>query len=349
MNKKHDSMTYKNIQYYVRQGIALSLLFIHFHVFAQKITVAKDGTGNFTTIQAALNALPRNATKKRTVFIKNGKYVGKIFLDSIHNLIIRGESEKGVIITASQARDIWRCDKTHLDDWGAATINLRGSADIQLEKLTFINSYGFEAAKDTIVTCPSDTSGKKMVRKDGHQFALRAFPGTTRMAVRNCTFRAWGGDTVSPWDVENGQYYFKNCTMEGGVDFYCPRGSALAENCRFICHNMNAAIWHDGTGNTESKTVLKNCIFEGDNGFKLGRFHREAQFFLINCQFPANMADADIYWVTTAPKPIVWGKRVNYYNCHRKGGDFAWHIDNISKNTAEALTIQHIFKGKWKP
>ncbi|MBK8043616.1 MAG: hypothetical protein IPK21_13740 [Haliscomenobacter sp.] len=58
--------------------------------------------------------------------------------------------------------------------------------------------------------------------------------------------RALGGDTVSPWDVENGMYYFNDCTMEGGVDFYCPRGWAYAENCRFICHNREAAIWHDG-------------------------------------------------------------------------------------------------------
>ena len=33
-----------------------------------------------------------------------------------------------------------------------------------------------------------------------------------------------GGDTVSPWEINNGMWYFKDCVMEGGFDFYCPRG-----------------------------------------------------------------------------------------------------------------------------
>ena len=149
--------------------------------------------------------------------------------------------------------------------------------------------------------------------------ALRTMPGATRIVVKNCTFRSLGGDTVSPWDTEAGMYYFKDCTMEGAVDFYCPRGWAYAENCRFECHNLNAAIWHDGSGNRDEKTVLKNCTFVGDDGFKLGRFHREAQFYLIGCHFPQNMADADIYWAESGPGAKQWGRRVYYANCHRIG------------------------------
>jgi PelA/Pel-15E family pectate lyase len=183
--------------------------------------------------------------------------------------------------------------------------------------------------------------------------ALRTMPGTTRLTVKHCTFRSLNGDTVSPWDVDAGLYYFKDCTMEGGVDFYCPRGWAYAENCRFICHNMSAAIWHDGSGNQDQKTVLKNCVFEGDDNFKLGRFHREAQFFLINCQFPKNMADADIYWAQSGPGAKQWGRRVYYQNCHRKGGDYAWHQDNLSTAPgapkAAQITADWTFGGRWYP
>jgi PelA/Pel-15E family pectate lyase len=323
---------------------------------AQQITVAADGSGQFRTIQAAINSLPDQASQPRTVYIKNGTYKEKVRLDNKQRVILKGQSEKGVVLTYAQSRDAWRCDPVGgADDWGVATLNMRNSPDVTLENLTVINSYGFDhrGEPDVVLPCPADPSGQKKISATGHQMALRTMPGTTRLTVLHCTFRSLNGDTVSPWDVDAGLYYFKDCTMEGGVDFYCPRGWAYAENCRFICHNMSAAIWHDGSGNQESKTVLKNCVFEGDDNFKLGRYHREAQFYLINCKFPQNMADADIYWAQSGPGTKQWGRRVYYQNCHRKGGDYAWHQDNLSTAAgapkASQITADWTFGGRWYP
>jgi pectin methylesterase-like acyl-CoA thioesterase len=47
----------------------------------QTIVVDINGHGNFTSIQAALNSLPENATAYRTIFIKKGIYREKIFID----------------------------------------------------------------------------------------------------------------------------------------------------------------------------------------------------------------------------------------------------------------------------
>ena len=321
---------------------------------AQTVTVAPDGSGQFRTIQAAISSLPDSAAKLRTVYIKNGIYREKIYLDGNANVVLKGQSETGVILTYPQARDMWLCGPgATAGDWGVATLNLRNCPDLTLENLTIINSYGFDAAGEITIDCPGAPTGKKTVSKTGHQMALRALPGTTRLIVRHCTLRALGGDTVSPWDTEAGAYYFQDCTMEGGVDFYCPRGWAYAENCRFICHSKEAAIWHDGSGSRDSKTVLRHCTFVGDDGFKLGRFHREAQFYLVDCRFAANMADADIYHAASGPGAKLWGRRVYYAGCHRQGGDFAWMQDNLS--TAEGapkpkdLTAAWTFGGRWNP
>ncbi|GAB3663290.1 hypothetical protein GCM10027594_32240 [Hymenobacter agri] len=321
---------------------------------AQTVTVAADGSGQFRTIQEAINSLPDTAAKPRTVYLKNGIYREKVYLDGKASVVLKGQSEKGVVLTYPQARDMWLCGPgATAGDWGVATLNLRNCPDITLENLTVVNSYGFEAAGEVTIDCPTAPTGRKTVSKTGHQMALRALPGTTRLVVRHCTFRALGGDTVSPWDMEAGAYYFQDCTMEGGVDFYCPRGWAYAENCRFICHSKEAAIWHDGSGSRDSKTVLRNCTFTGDDGFKLGRFHREAQFYLVNCRFAANMADADIYHAASGPGAKQWGRRVYYANCHRAGGDFAWMKDNL--NTAEGspkareITAAWTFGGRWNP
>jgi len=313
----------------------------------KKIVVSKDGKSDFNSIQAALNSLVDSSTSPRTIFIKKGVYEEKIYIEK-SNIIFEGEDREKTIIIASIARDEWRCG--HTDDWGVATLNV-GANDITLKNLTITNNYGFDF-KERTIWCASDTSAnkQKQIRKDGHQMALRTMNMATRLKAINCRFRAYGGDTVSPWEINNGMWYFKDCVMEGGVDFYCPRGWAWAENCEFISHTGPAAIWHDGSGNIDSKTVLVNCKFKGYDGFLLGRYHREAQFYLINCEFAKNMKDTPIYRVQTT-NVINWGERIYYYNCHREGGnDFEWYKNNLPANVnASNITVDWVFGSRWKP
>jgi len=319
------------------------------HLFAQKqIVVAQDGSGNFKSIQEAINSIPVDNNTEAVISIKKGTYSEKLFIDK-NFITLKGEDPSNTIITISLAREVWRCNNP--DDYGTATINLKGS-DLKLENLSFINSFGKDNPKGLSFDCIGD-SGKTRtlpIRSVGHQMALRSF-NTTRLIVINCVFTAYGGDTVSPWNTDAGMFYFKNCTMEGGVDFYCPRGWALAENCNFICHNMEAAIWHDGSIHESSKTVLMNCKFTGDDSFKLGRFHRDAQFYLINCSFPKNMANVDIYLRESNPPNVIkWGKRVYYYNCHREGGDYTWHKDNLPATVSvNDITSSWAFDNRWNP
>ena len=311
------------------------------------LVVSQDGKGDYASIQDAINALPDSSATPRTIHIKAGRYNEKLFITK-HNIILKGDDRETTKIIQSIARDEWRCN--HTDDWGVATLNLDGD-DITLMNLTIANDYGFTQKEPRTVACLADSTGKKVITKDGHQMALRSM-NTTRLKAINCRFSAWAGDTVSPWNLVDGMFYFKDCIMEGGVDFYCPRGWAYAENCTFYANTGPAAIWHDGSTNPDYKTVLKNCRFDGYKGFKLGRFHRDAQFYLVDCTFSENMADQNIYMVPTT-NTIQWGTRIYYANSHREGGDFAWHKDNLataagSPKTNE-ITAEWVFKGKWKP
>ena len=314
-------------------------------LFAQKkIVVDPNGSGDFKTIQEAINSLEVSSNTPRIIRIRKGTYKEKLFIEK-SNIVFEGEDKEKTIITAAIARDEWRCE--HNDDWGVATMNVRAN-DITLINLTIVNSFGFDFKEEKIIDCPSDSVNKqKRIGKNGHQMALRAMNCTKLKAV-NCHFRSWAGDTVSPWETENGMWYFKDCVMEGGVDFYCPRGWAWAENCEFITHGGPAAIWHDGSGNQDSKTVLVNCSFKGYDGFMLGRYHRDAQFYLINCVFADNMRDSAIYRVPTN-NVIQWGHRVYYYNCHRKAGDYKWFADNVNKELVNKINVAWVFGNRWKP
>lgn len=332
--------------------ILLSLLIAE-NSFAQKgkrIVVAQKGKADFKSIQGAINSLSDTSATPRIIYVKNGVYREKIYLEK-HNIILEGESREKTILTAAIARDEWRC--FHNEDWGVATLNIN-SSDITLKNLTVINSYGFDSLADRRIFCPSDTSNPnriKTITPKGHQMALRTMNGTRIKAI-HCHFKAYAGDTVSPWNTDMGMFYFKDCIMEGGVDFYCPRGWAYAEDCKFITHTGDAAIWHDGSMHEDSKTVLVNCSFQGYDGFRLGRYHRDAQFYLINCSFADNMADKAIYLVATS-NIIKWGQRIYYYNCHRKAGDYKWFADNLNtapgNPTVEKIDPQWVFGKRWNP
>ncbi|HEX8334519.1 MAG TPA: pectinesterase family protein [Segetibacter sp.] len=319
------------------------------NIYAHKrIVVDINGKGNYKSIQAAINSLPDSSVTPQIIYIKKGVYKEKIYIEK-HNIILQGEDRAKTIITQSIARDKWRC--MHNDDWGVATINVDAN-DVTFQNLTVKNTFGFDWKKDETIYCHQDTvTHSKKLTKASHQMALRTM-NATRLKAINCHFIAFGGDTVSPWDVSTGMFYFKDCIMEGGVDFYCPRGWAYAENCKFISHSGTAAVWHDGSKYEDSKTVLKSCSFDGFAGFNLGRYHRDAQFYLIDCTFTKNMADKDIYLVPTN-NTLLWGRRVYYYNCHRTGGDFAWHKDNLT--TAKSgvqvkdITAAWVFNNKWHP
>jgi len=315
-------------------------------VIAQKrLVVAADGSGDFTSIQKAIDKI-ESGPVVTTIHIKKGIYNEKLFIEK-PNIIFEGEGQDATVITFAVARDEFRCD--HADDWGVATMNVRAN-DITLKDLTITNSFGFDFTGERTIACPLDSVNKeKKITKNGHQMALRVMFASRLKAV-NCKFRSFAGDTVSPWETDSGYWYFKDCVMEGGVDFYCPRGWAWAENCKFICHGGSASIWHDGSQHEDSKTVLVNCQFSGFKGFKLGRYHRDAQFFLVNCRFSENMADTPIYRVPTS-NIIQWGHRVYFSNCHRTvAPEFSWYADNLPAGLKPSdITVKWLFKDQWHP
>ena len=304
--------------------------------------VAKDGSGQFRTIQEALKSIPRGNARLFVVLIKKGIYHEKIFLTESHVALV-GEDRENTRIEYAELRSNWtqaadnRRDGTLLDrDWGSAVVNIGDSVtDVVIAHLTVHNTFGSETGNHE------------------HQFGIRGF-NATRIALLDCTVAADGGDTVSLWNRDSGMYYHWACAFEGWVDFVCPRGWCYATNCTFFGHDPTASIWHDGSRNKEQKFVVRYSAFDGVPGFRLGRHHRDAQFYLLDCSFSKNMADEQIY----SPKspnvtPWIWGPRHYYDNCHRQGGDFTWFSNNLDESAgspgARDITARWTFSGAWDP
>jgi PelA/Pel-15E family pectate lyase len=63
------------------------------------------------------------------------------------------------------------------------------------------------------------------------------------------------------------------------------------------------------------------------------------------------MADADIFQrEATPPNVLQWGRRVYYYNCSRKAGNYKWFANNLPENiNSKSITAAWAFDNKWNP
>lgn len=297
------------------------------------IVVAKDGSGRFRTIQEALDALPEKGRDVRVIFVKKGLYQEKLFIQK-NNIAIVGEDRDSTRIVFAELRENWNKDHNG-SDWGSGVVNIDSAAtDVTLANLTVHNNYGTLHATNK------------------HQFAIRGWG--TRTIILNCNVIADGGDTVSLWNREEGMYYHANCYFEGWVDYVCPRGWCYIEDSRFFGRNLSASIWHDGSYAKDQKFVIRSSFFDGVEGFPLGRHHRDAQIYLLDCVFSKSMADRPIY----SPKspnvePWKWGTRHYFYNCRREEANFGWFKDNLHEAEGspkeQDITPQWTFGGRWNP
>ncbi|HYN41678.1 MAG TPA: pectinesterase family protein, partial [Thermoanaerobaculia bacterium] len=296
------------------------------------LVVAQDGSGDFATVQGALDALPAAATRTRVVLVRNGFYREKLLVTKSRVAIV-GEDREKTRIEYAQLRREWRA--THPDDWGAAVVNVADDVtDLLLANLTIRNDYGARTGDHD------------------HQFAIRSGGNATRIVLLHANVLADGGDTVSLWNAFTGMTYHASCTFEGWVDFVCPRGSSYVTNSRFVAHNMTAAIWHDGSKDRDHRFVVRSSRFDGDAGFPLGRNNRDGQFILLDCAFSGAMADQPITQ-PSAPESYAWEPRAFFHGCLGDDGDLPWFTDNLrnadfSPSPAE-ITPEWTFCGQWDP
>ncbi|RCK71597.1 MAG: rhamnogalacturonan acetylesterase [Ignavibacteriae bacterium] len=323
------------MQLYKNKIILLLAFFLSSAYCAERadIIVAQDGSGNFTTIQAALDSIPTRTDRYWIILIKNGEYKEKLFI-SKSRICLVGEDRENTKIIYPELRKNWRAE--HSDDWGAAVINIGNEVtDIVLANLTIYNNYG------------------SLYGDNDHQFAIRSGGNSNRIIIVNCNVWADGGDTVSLWNSNSGMYYHANCYFNGWVDYVCPRGWCYITDSKFYGFNKSASIWHDGKSDSTMKFVIRNSTFDGINNFPLGRFHHDAQFYLLDCRFSENMKDQPIYPVNELSK-YKWGIRTYFWNCHRDGGDYLWHSDNLNSAYEGSIDQSEIsaywtFAGRWDP
>src|SRR5689334_4714585 len=103
------------------------------------ITVATDGSGDFTSVQKAVASIPKDNTQRIVIFIKDGVYKEKVKVEAAC-VTLRGQSRKGTRIEFAQLNEDFGRNP---DNIGRAVLNVQPSADdLVLENLTIANTAG---------------------------------------------------------------------------------------------------------------------------------------------------------------------------------------------------------------
>ncbi|WP_335964432.1 pectinesterase family protein [Galbibacter sp. PAP.153] len=165
--------------------------------------VAKDGSGDYTSIQEAINGTKSFPYERITIFIKKGTYNEKVKIYQWNPMLtIIGESKEETIIEYNDYFDAVGLGRN--STFHTATLQIDAN-DCIVKNLTISNSAG----------------------PVGQAISLAIT--SNRVIVENCNING-NQDTVYVTGEGNKQY-FKNCYIEGSTDFIFGQATAVFNNC----------------------------------------------------------------------------------------------------------------------
>lgn len=176
-----------------------------------ELTVAQDGSGDYRTIQEAVQACRDLGEKRVKIYIKKGIYREKLIIPSWKtNLSLIGEDRDSVIITGNDhtgkpvpgGRDIHGLDK--YQTYTSHTVLVEGNGTL-LENLTIENTAG----------------------RVGQAVALHVEGDA--VIVRNC--RILGNQDTLYAASSNSRQYYTGCYIEGTTDFIFGEATCVFERC----------------------------------------------------------------------------------------------------------------------
>ncbi len=221
---------------------ALMLLIVPSAAFAYtvNITVAKDGSGNFTTVQAALDSIPSNNSSRKIIYIKNGTYKEKIRVTKPYISLI-GQSKDSTIITYDDHVDTSKSDAYNAE---TPTVIITGK-DFTADTIKFENTAG-QIERANAVKINADKAAFYSCRIIGGQDTLYLYPS--------------GGQRA----------YFNTCTIEGDVDFIYGGMIGAFDHCE-IRSNSGGYITAASTPQTQQYGFLfHGCTLTGTGSATTG-------------------------------------------------------------------------------
>ncbi|SOD20103.1 pectinesterase family protein [Pedobacter xixiisoli] len=172
--------------------------------------VAKDGSGNYTSVIDAIAAAPASRTIPWIIFVKNGTYTGHHDIPANKPFIhLIGQNRNGVIITDNRlSGDDEKGTMVYHVSLGATMVV--NSPNVYFENITFENSIGY-----------NDLTGPQ---------ALALYTIADKFAMNNCYLRSYQDTYLTSYNSLSARHYVRKSKIEGAVDFVYGAGDVFFES-----------------------------------------------------------------------------------------------------------------------
>ncbi len=259
-----------------------------------RYVVSRDGTGDFATIQAAVDAAKAASPEEAEIFVRNGEYRERVVLNA-PRLRLVGESAEGVAITWSACAKDTFPDGAEKGTFLSFTL-LTAAPDVTVENLTVRNDAGDGrlVGQAVAVYAAGDRGVWRNCRMIACQDTLFCGPLMPKVE-REVAPRACDAECVpfvGDCPPTHSRQYFERCYIQGDVDFIFGPYRCWFEGCTLY---MNArGGWYTAANTPEVQRwgmVFDRCALTGacvaGMGY-LGRPWRKfARTLFIGCDMDA--------------------------------------------------------------
>lgn len=272
------------------------------------LVVAQDGTGDYTTLQEAFDALPVDG-EPHIIRLRPGTYREKVTLTAKHpRVTLIGDDAAQCVIT--------------YDDYAGRDNGKGGTLGTWQSQTLLIEADDFTAYRVTIANSYVNSQANAAVNKDTQAVALRV--EGDRVALYECRVTGYQ-DTL--FGRGTGRVYLRDCYVEGNVDFIFGSSTLLLDHCTLHMNRNNSVVTAPSTpADHRYGIVCMDCTitfpssdevdFDGSkfSYFYLGRPWQNApRAVFIRCEEPSALRAEG--WTTMSVEPELFAE----YRCTGPG------------------------------
>jgi pectinesterase len=236
-------------------------------VSSTRLIVGPDGTGDFNTVQGAVDFIPDYHPKRVTIFIKNGVYEEIVYFRNKTNITFLGEDRDKVVVQYAN-REVFNPHPSNI-----TTNEVKGTFPSRRAAFAVDNSSGIHLVNMTIRNTSEKAQAEGLLINGEENIVYNVTIGGSGDALQS-----------------NGSAYYQNCRIDGWGDVILGRGPAFFKDCKFTA--KGPYMWirntHENHGN-----VFVNCEFKTAEGEETvfaraptnhGKNYPYSEAVLINCQ-----------------------------------------------------------------